>query len=312
MSDVWGNYWEKGHSTTFGEYYSDGYTRGYIAEWIKQIVKSHSGKQRSILEVGCGNASLLPCLYDLNVTGNYVGIDAAKIQISASAIKRQKDTLKVDILSETPVEEFKTDQNFDLILSIYGIEYSEVDYSLPILKNCLSAKGNIFLLMHYADSYIYSKSQQAIKEFDFKTMEKVIAKLNTVNNELNKFDGNPKKLSQSKKAEKSREFLNRFISKIMSESPNQRNPIMVDFCQKILLFFKKIRDSKLERKNHIDSIMPDFVASKERFLQMVNVAKNKKEMDIFKTKMEASGFKNVIINPVEIERGPVAWSVQAD
>ena len=66
MSDVWGNYWEKGHSTTFGEYYSDGYTRGYIAEWIKQIVKSHSGKQRSILEVGCGNASLLPCLYDLN------------------------------------------------------------------------------------------------------------------------------------------------------------------------------------------------------------------------------------------------------
>ena len=29
-------------------------------------------------------------------------------------------------------------------------------------------------------------------------------------------------------------------------------------------------------------------------------------MDIFKTKMEASGFKNVIINPVEIERGPVA------
>ena len=39
----------------------------------------------------------------------------------------KKDTLKVDILSETPVEEFKTDQDFDLILSIYGIEYSKVD-----------------------------------------------------------------------------------------------------------------------------------------------------------------------------------------
>ena len=68
MSDVWGNYWEKGHSTTFGEYYSDGYTRGYIAEWINQIVKSHPEKQLSILEVGCGNASLLPCLYDLNLS----------------------------------------------------------------------------------------------------------------------------------------------------------------------------------------------------------------------------------------------------
>ena len=106
---------------------------------------------------------------------------------------------------QTPVEEFKTDQNFDLILSIYGIEYSKVDYSLPILKNCLSAKGNIFLLMHYADSYIYSKSQ-TIKEFDFKTMEKVIEKLNTVNNELNKFDGNPKQLSQSKKQKNQENF----------------------------------------------------------------------------------------------------------
>ena len=106
------------------------------------------------------------------MSGNYVGIDAAKIQISGSAIKRQKDTLKIDILSETPVEEFKTDQNFDLILSIYGIEYSKVDYSLPIFKNCLSAKGNIFLLMHYADSYIYSKKARQLKNLTLKPWKK--------------------------------------------------------------------------------------------------------------------------------------------
>ena len=109
-----------------------------------------------------------------------------------------------------------------------------------------------------------------------------------------------------------RAFLNKFIAKIMNQAADKRNPVMVDFCQIMLVFFKKIRNSANEREKYIDSIMPDFTASKERFLQMVNVAKNKKEIDIFKTKMEASGCKNVIINPVITERGPVAWSVQAD
>ena len=79
----------------------------------------------------------------------------------------------------------------------------------------------------------------------------------------------------------------------MSESPNQRNPIMVDFCQKILLFFKKIRDSKLERKNHIDSIMPDFIASRERFLKWSTLQKisKLKRISVKKSKKQASGFK---------------------
>ena len=36
--EAWGNFWSKGHSTTFGEYYADGYTKGYIANWWENIV----------------------------------------------------------------------------------------------------------------------------------------------------------------------------------------------------------------------------------------------------------------------------------
>ena len=36
--EAWGIFWAKGHSTTFGEYYADGYTKGYIAKWWKDIL----------------------------------------------------------------------------------------------------------------------------------------------------------------------------------------------------------------------------------------------------------------------------------
>ena len=69
--EAWGNFWGKGHSTTFGEYYADGYTKGYIADWWSAIVSQRQEKTLNILEVGCGNASLAPCLLDLNVKGTY-------------------------------------------------------------------------------------------------------------------------------------------------------------------------------------------------------------------------------------------------
>ncbi len=76
--EAWGNFWQKGHSTTFGEYYADGYTKGYIADWWSDIIGLRQEESLNILEVGCGNASLVPCLLDLNIKGTYTGVDAAK------------------------------------------------------------------------------------------------------------------------------------------------------------------------------------------------------------------------------------------
>ena len=59
--------------------------------------------------------------------------------------------------------------------------------------------------MHYADSHIHEKSKQAIKEFDFQTMEDVVTRLRIVNDELNKVNGDVRRLSLSKIAEEARE-----------------------------------------------------------------------------------------------------------
>ena len=252
--EAWGNFWQKGHSTTFGEYYADGYTKGYIADWWSAIVGLRQEQSLNILEVGCGNASLVPCLLDLNIKGTYTGVDAAKIQLSEAVQKRGNDLLALSLHGETGIETFQSTDQFDLIASVYGLEYSPLDQSLPLLKKLLSPKGQLVLLMHYAGSVITEMSIKALTEFDFKKMETVIANINAINNELNQNKGDLAALSKSVKAEAAREAVNEFISSVMNKSDAERNPILVDFSQSALAFFKKIRQPEQSRRDYIDSI----------------------------------------------------------
>lgn len=310
--EAWGNFWQKGHSTTFGEYYADGYTKGYIADWWSTIVSQRQEKTLNILEVGCGNASLAPCLLDLNVKGTYTGVDAAQIQLSEAVQKRGNHHLELSLHSETGIETFQSTEQFDLIASVYGLEYSSLEQSLPLLRKLLAPKGQLTILMHHAKSVITEMSVKALTEFDFDQMEKVITYINDINDELNQSQGNLKVLSKSPKAEAARESVNEFISSVMNKSTAERNPILVDFSQNVLLFFKKVRETEQQRRDFIDGILPDFHASKERFTQMVNVARNDKQIETFKTQLMDAGFNNVKIAPINNEGVPVAWNVHAN
>jgi|TARA_B100000795_G_scaffold121721_1_gene90604 SAM-dependent methyltransferase len=310
--EAWGNFWQKGHSTTFGEYYADGYTKGYIADWWSTIVSQRQEKTLNILEVGCGNASLAPCLLDLNIKGTYTGVDAAQIQLSEAVQKRGNHDLVLSLHSETGIENFQTAEQFDLITSVYGLEYSPLKKSLPLLKKLLAPKGQLTLLMHHAKSVITEMSVKALTEFDFEQMEKIVSHINMINDQLNQCQGDLKALSQSTKAETARESVNEFISALMNQSTAERNPILVDFSQSILAFFKKIRLPEQQRRDFIDGILPDFHASKERFFQMVKVARNDKQIKAFKTQLTDAGFINVKIDPINNEGVPVAWNVHAN
>jgi hypothetical protein len=97
----------------------------------------------------------------------------------------------------------------------------------------------------------------------------------------------------------------------MNKPTTERNPIMVDFCQALLTFFKQIRLPVEERARLITGILPDFYASKDRFSQMVDVARNKRQIDNFKRQMSGAGFTNIKIHPLHNEGVPVAWNIHA-
>ena len=309
--EAWGNFWQKGHSTTFGEYYADGYTNGYIADWWKQILGSYAGDKLQILEVGCGNASLLPATLDLGINGNYLGVDAADVKLSSAVEKRLNEKISVSLTGNTKIEDYQPDDKFNLIASVYGVEYSDLSLSLPLIKNMLMPDGRVNFLMHHSGSVITQMSQKALGEFDFELMKSVINNLKIINSELNKLHGKLPKLQKSKVAETARENVNTALGSIMNKPPSSRNPILVDFSVATLGFFKIIQQSKSDRKDYLDSILPDFYSSKERFSQMVNVARDEQEIKTFEKNMVDAGFSEVIIESMDKDEKPVAWKITA-
>jgi SAM-dependent methyltransferase len=309
--EAWGNFWQKGHSTTFGEYYADGYTNGYVAHWWKEILGSHASDKFRILEVGCGNASLLPVTLDLGINGSYSGVDAANVKLSSAVEKRLNENIIVSLTGNTKIEDYEVDNKFDLIASVYGVEYSDLSLSLPRLKNMLLPDGQVNFLMHHSGSVITQMSQKALGEFDFELMKSVITNLEIINSELNKLHGKLPKLQKSKVAETARENVNTALGSIMNKPPSSRNPILVDFSVATLGFFKIIQQSKSDRKEYLESILPDFYSSKERFSQMVNVARDEQEIKTFEKNMVGAGFSEVIIDSMKKDEKPVAWKISA-
>jgi hypothetical protein len=309
--EAWGNFWQKGHSTTFGEYFADGYTNGYIADWWKQILSSYAGDKLQILEVGCGNASLLPATLDLGINGNYSGVDAADVKLSSAVEKRLNEKISVSLTGNTKIEDYQPHDKFNLIASVYGVEYSDLSLSLPLIKNMLMPDGRVNFLMHHSGSVITQMSQKALGEFDFELMKSVINNLEIINSELNKLHGKLPKLQKSKVAETARENVNTALGSFMNKPPSSRNPILVDFSVATLGFFKIIQQSKSDRKDYLDSILPDFYSSKERFSQMVNVARDEQEIKTFEKNMVDAGFSEVIIESMDKDEKPVAWKITA-
>jgi ubiquinone/menaquinone biosynthesis C-methylase UbiE len=310
--DAWGNFWEKGHSTTFGEYYADGYTTGYIAQWWLAILKSQQQPSLQVLEVGCGNASLLPCMLDSAIKGSYTGVDAAEVILSDAVKKRANAELTISLKGGAGIEAFHSDQQFDLIASVYGLEYSPLDQSLPLLKGLLAPSGQLNLLMHHSGSVITEMSVKALGEFDFAVMEKVIAYLNQIDTEIVKNKGDLAALQHSAKAQAARESVNEFVSQVMNQEPADRNPILVDFSRAVLTYFKKLKQPKNERLDYISGILVDFHSSKERFRQMVDVARSDQEIQEFKQQLAEAGFENITINALQKDGAPVAWNINAN
>ena len=76
--------------------------------------------------------------------------------------KRINGDLAVSLNSNKKIEEYQHNSTFDLIASVYGVEYSNLDQSLPSLKAMLAPGGEINFLMHHSDSVITDMSEKAM------------------------------------------------------------------------------------------------------------------------------------------------------
>ena len=160
-NELWSNYWQQGHKTSFGNSYTEEY-EGTISIFWKEIFNELSGRNK-ILDLCTGNASLIYVAQNgcTNFEGNiWHGVDYAKINVS----KELAELSNVKLIEQTSIEDLGlAHKYYDLVISNFGIEYSQIDRAIEQVAEVIKDNGKLKLVCHHKDSILIKESTHELK-----------------------------------------------------------------------------------------------------------------------------------------------------
>lgn len=149
--EAWSRYWARGapHSCigTYGDRYG-----GTIAAFWKDVFAGLPAAAR-VLDVATGNGALPRLLLDScsqpGVTCDAVDIATVQLPWLASAAPAERERVRLQGGVDACALPF-ADHAFDLAVSQYGLEYTDLERSVPELLRVLVPRGGIALVLHHA------------------------------------------------------------------------------------------------------------------------------------------------------------------
>ena len=309
--DPWSVFWRQGHSTTFGDYFKQGY-EGAVADWWRGVVATLPAGA-TVVEVACGNCSLLPVLVKAGVAGRYVGVDLAAVRLSNVAAEGLAQSgFEVTLHAETPIEAVpEPDSVADVVASVFGIEYSDLDRSIPEAVRLLKPGGRFAALVHHAESVVTTMSKRAVGEYQADDIHAALEALRAIHSERDRL-ASLAELKSSPKAERGREKINDLAQRHLSDTnPATANATMFEFMSQALKFFRIIGAPSADRAAFIESLEAEHLASHERFLQMVSVARDAAGIESMRRGLEAVGLHEAQVEVVRSGKDILAWSLTA-
>jgi len=156
-SEVWSRYWARGalHScaTSFESFW--------------QPIFSALPVDSQLLDIGCGNAPLAQLLCQRKKIPQYLGIDLARPQPGWLESVTASQRARIFLQGGTPAEQLPcASASIDLVISQYGIEYSDLSRSLPELLRVLKPDGKIALVVHHQDSLPVRNARHELTHLD--------------------------------------------------------------------------------------------------------------------------------------------------
>lgn len=165
----WDKYWQEGHLTSFLEDYDINYDDDIASFWLNCFKEQQAGS--SILDLATGNLALPLLVYESGVELDVFAIDLSKIDKDVIAAKNshlRSYIDKVNLSDETSIESLPYDnEQFDLITSNFGFEYSNLNLSIPEVSRVLKTEGSFVAAYHSDDSLIVSKNRKTISFIEF-------------------------------------------------------------------------------------------------------------------------------------------------
>lgn len=157
----WSNYWQTGAQTSLPQDFKGNYDGEIYQFWEQVVLDLRSGSR--VLDVCTGNGAVALILADIAIKQNkklqITAIDISEINvihIKNNNPKEQTDMIK--FISHCPIEKIDDLIYFeqDAIVSQFGLEYSNLNYSAPALRNILKAQGDLIFIAHSNKSAVFT------------------------------------------------------------------------------------------------------------------------------------------------------------
>ena len=165
--DQWKGLWHRPLMTSINELKDKTYD-GEIREfWRSQLEAIQADEPLQIVDLACGNGGLAWLLNDLlnskTVHANITGVDFANIN-PFKALKKNKDRYPgITFIGNTPLESMPFENStFDVAVSQWGVEYSELEKTIPEIIRILKPQSTFIGICHHRDSDIVKSSQLAL------------------------------------------------------------------------------------------------------------------------------------------------------
>jgi len=179
----WSTMWENPSITTFGwGDFAENYDGAILEFWKSQL----NGEFNQVLDLACGNGALTWIANDLLNGGErksaIVGVDFADIKPFKALNRKPEDYPAISFIGNNPIEKLPFDDNsVDIVLSQYGLEYSDVDQSIPEIARVLGPAGKMSFILHARDGDLVKGSNMMLKEYknmlDMFRLDELILKL---------------------------------------------------------------------------------------------------------------------------------------
>lgn len=165
--DHWSRFWQQGHITTFGASVADNY--GGLARQFWESQFAGLGNGDTVLDVATGNGAIAVLAQQFAIDkGLDIRVLAADAAIINPTLKSGGDEMKrardqVQFLSGVACEQLSVrDNSIDLLSSHLGIEYSDLDRSIPEVSRVLVDHGRFAAIIHNAGSMVIGNSRREL------------------------------------------------------------------------------------------------------------------------------------------------------